>query len=81
MQTQDARNPQYKSMVHCMKSMVAKDGSRGLYRGMSSPMVINNRKMYFSKCDFDRKNAIIKGSFYILDWNQCCECHCFWCLW
>lgn len=42
MQTQDAKNPQYKSMVHCVKSMVAKDSYKALYRGMSSPMVINN---------------------------------------
>lgn len=39
MQTQDAKNPKYRNMVHCMKSMIAKDSIRGLYRGMSSPMM------------------------------------------
>lgn len=39
MQTQDAKNPQYRNMLHCMKSMIAKDSFRGLYRGMSSPML------------------------------------------
>lgn len=46
MQTQDAKNPQYKNMVHCIKSIIAKESFHGLYRGMSSPMVINNRIIY-----------------------------------
>lgn len=39
MQTQDVKNPQYRNMFHCMKTMIAKDSVRGLYRGMSSPML------------------------------------------
>lgn len=39
MQTQDAKNPLYRNSFHCMKSLVAKDSIRGLYRGMSSPML------------------------------------------
>ena len=39
MQTQDAKNPQYRNMLHCMKTMIARDSIRGLYRGMSSPML------------------------------------------
>lgn len=38
MQTQDAKNPQYRGVIHCMKSITAKESFRGLYRGMSSPM-------------------------------------------
>lgn len=39
MQTQDVKNPQYRNMFHCMKSMIVRDSFRGLYRGMSSPML------------------------------------------
>jgi len=38
MQTQDFKNPQYKGLFDCIKSIVAKDSVRGLYRGISSPM-------------------------------------------
>lgn len=60
MQTQDVKNPQYKNTVHCVKSIIAKDSFHGLYRGMSSPMVIKDRIMYLSECYFNRKNAVIK---------------------
>lgn len=39
MQTQDAKNPKYRGAFHCLKSLIAKESFRGLYRGMSSPMV------------------------------------------
>lgn len=39
MQTQDAKNPQYRGSFHCLKTLIAKDSFRGLYRGMSSPML------------------------------------------
>lgn len=39
MQTQDPKNPQYRGAFHCMKSLMAKESVRGLYRGMSSPMM------------------------------------------
>lgn len=39
MQTQDVKNPQYRGAFHCLKTLVAKDSVRGLYRGMSSPMI------------------------------------------
>lgn len=38
MQTQDAKNPKYRGTYHCIKSIVAKESIRGLYRGISSPM-------------------------------------------
>lgn len=38
MQTQDFRNPQYRSTFHCMTSIAAKESLRGFYRGISSPM-------------------------------------------
>lgn len=39
MQTQDPKNPKYRGAFHCLKSLIAKESFRGLYRGMSSPMV------------------------------------------
>lgn len=39
MQTQDVKNPQYRGAFHCMQSLMAKESFRGLYRGMSSPMM------------------------------------------
>lgn len=38
MQTQDVKNPKYHGTFHCIKSIIAKDSVRGLYRGISSPM-------------------------------------------
>lgn len=38
LQTQDARNPMYRGTLHCFKSLVAKNGVSGLYRGISSPL-------------------------------------------
>lgn len=39
LQTQDAKNPKYRGSFHCLKSLMAKESFRGLYRGMSSPMM------------------------------------------
>lgn len=39
MQTQDPKNPKYRGAFHCLKSLMAKESFRGLYRGMSSPMI------------------------------------------
>ncbi|XP_055684510.1 mitochondrial basic amino acids transporter [Lutzomyia longipalpis] len=38
LQTQDYRNPQYRGTFHCLRTIVARDSVRGLYRGMASPM-------------------------------------------
>lgn len=38
LQTQDFRNPQYRGVYHCLKSIIVKDTVRGLYRGLSSPL-------------------------------------------
>lgn len=38
LQTQDARNPVYRGTLHCFKSLVAKNGIMGLYKGISSPL-------------------------------------------
>lgn len=39
MQTQCVKNPQYRGSFHCLQTLIAKDSFRGLYRGMSSPML------------------------------------------
>lgn len=39
MQTQDVKNPKYRGSFHCLQSLMAKESFRGLYRGMSSPML------------------------------------------
>lgn len=39
MQTQDVKNPKYRGTFHCLKTLMAKESFRGLYRGMSSPML------------------------------------------
>lgn len=39
MQTQDPKNSKYRGAFHCLKSIMAKESFRGLYRGMSSPMI------------------------------------------
>lgn len=38
LQTQDSRNPKYKGTLHCLTSLVRKEGIRGVYRGISSPL-------------------------------------------
>ncbi|XP_017786860.1 PREDICTED: mitochondrial basic amino acids transporter [Nicrophorus vespilloides] len=38
LQTQDGRSPQYKGSMDCIRQIVRKEGLRGLYRGMSSPL-------------------------------------------
>ncbi|CAG9863385.1 unnamed protein product [Phyllotreta striolata] len=37
-QTQCARNPKYRGSLDCFKSLLRKEGVRGLYRGVSSPV-------------------------------------------
>ncbi|KAF2356049.1 Mitochondrial substrate/solute carrier [Trinorchestia longiramus] len=39
LQTQDFRNPRYHGTWDCFSQTVKKEGMRGLYRGMTSPMV------------------------------------------
>ncbi|XP_030753270.1 mitochondrial basic amino acids transporter [Sitophilus oryzae] len=39
LQTQDVKNPKYKSTFHCLQTIFVKDGIRGIYRGMSSPLL------------------------------------------
>lgn len=38
LQTQNATNPMYKGTIDCFRTLVARDGIRGLYRGISSPL-------------------------------------------
>lgn len=38
LQTQNTRNPQYNGAYQCFKHLLAKNGVRGLYRGISSPL-------------------------------------------
>lgn len=38
LQTQDFKNPLYRGTIHCFRSTLEKEGVRGLYKGMSSPM-------------------------------------------
>lgn len=39
LQTQDALNPRYKNTLHCFRSILLKDGVKGIYKGMSSPLM------------------------------------------
>lgn len=38
LQTQDVKSPIYKGTLHCLRSILSKDGASGLYRGMTSPL-------------------------------------------
>lgn len=38
LQTQDLKNPKYNGGYHCLKSLMVKDGIRGIFRGISSPL-------------------------------------------
>lgn len=38
LQTQDAKNPKYRGTIHCLRSLIVKEGIRGVYKGMSSPL-------------------------------------------
>ncbi|XP_017025968.1 mitochondrial basic amino acids transporter isoform X2 [Drosophila kikkawai] len=38
MQMDNPRNPKYKGTVDCLKTIIRKDGFRGLYRGITSPI-------------------------------------------
>ncbi|KAH8378241.1 hypothetical protein KR093_010326, partial [Drosophila rubida] len=39
LQTDNPKNPKYKGTFHCMKTILMSDNIRGLYRGISSPMM------------------------------------------
>ncbi|KAG5867056.1 hypothetical protein JTB14_019122 [Gonioctena quinquepunctata] len=39
LQTQDVKNPRYSGTVHCLRSLMAKEGVRGIYRGVTSPLL------------------------------------------
>lgn len=38
LQTQDVKTPKYKGTFHCFRTILAKEGTTGLYRGMTSPL-------------------------------------------
>lgn len=38
LQSQNSQHPKYKNTIDCFRKLVAKDGFRGIYRGMSSPL-------------------------------------------
>ncbi|KAJ8918543.1 hypothetical protein NQ315_013048 [Exocentrus adspersus] len=38
LQTQDANNPRYRGTMHCLQSVISKQGFRGIYRGVTSPL-------------------------------------------
>lgn len=38
LQTQNLNNPRYKGTFHCLTSLIAKDGFRGIFRGVTSPL-------------------------------------------
>lgn len=38
LQTQNVNNPKYKGAIDCLRQLIAKEGIRGVYRGMSSPL-------------------------------------------
>ncbi|XP_054743577.1 mitochondrial basic amino acids transporter isoform X1 [Anastrepha obliqua] len=39
LQMQDVKNPIYRGTFHCISSLIQTDGTRSLYRGMSSPLM------------------------------------------
>lgn len=39
LQVQDPINPKYRGAFHCLTNLVKTEGVRGVYRGMSSPLV------------------------------------------
>ncbi|CAH1973481.1 unnamed protein product [Acanthoscelides obtectus] len=39
LQSQDLRNPKYKGSIHCFTTLLKTDGVRGLYRGVTSPLM------------------------------------------
>lgn len=39
LQTQDMKNPKFKGTIHCLQSVVAKEGLRGVYKGVTSPLL------------------------------------------
>lgn len=38
LQTQNVNNPKYKGTIDCLRQLMAKEGVRGIYKGMSSPL-------------------------------------------
>lgn len=47
LQTQDAKNPRYKNTFHCLQSIFAKEGVRGIYKGVTSPLMGKCVKVLF----------------------------------
>lgn len=39
LQTQDVKHPKYSGMVECLRSLLVKEGLRGVYKGVTSPLV------------------------------------------
>lgn len=39
LQTQDMKNPKFKGTIHCLQSVVTKEGLRGVYKGVTSPLL------------------------------------------
>ncbi|XP_050313771.1 mitochondrial basic amino acids transporter-like [Anthonomus grandis grandis] len=39
LQTQDSKNPKYSGTFQCLRSIFAKEGMRGLFKGVTSPLV------------------------------------------
>lgn len=39
LQTQDSHNPKYRNTFHCLQTIFAKEGIRGVYRGVTSPLL------------------------------------------
>ncbi|KAJ8967474.1 hypothetical protein NQ314_002788 [Rhamnusium bicolor] len=37
LQTQNMNNPKYKGTIHCLRSLLVKEGLKGVYRGVTSP--------------------------------------------
>lgn len=38
LQVQDPKNPRYSGTLHCLRAILGKDGIRGIYRGVTSPL-------------------------------------------
>lgn len=73
LQTQDLNNPKYKGTTDCLRSIFMKEGIRGLYKGVTSPLlgvaginaivfgVYGNTQRHMSDAESLRSHAIAGG--------------------
>nr|XP_023028387.1 mitochondrial basic amino acids transporter-like [Leptinotarsa decemlineata] len=74
LQTQDTKNPRYSGTIDCLRSLLAKEGIKGIYRGVTSPLlgvaginaivfgVYGNTQRILSNPDSLKSHAIAGGA-------------------